>query len=85
MKSKKRYMMAAGALAALSMLGSAPAAYAIDTLDQSDISRGGLGAGVGACNVNVIGAAVQAALVGEAGCAANGVGDDSGGDYFGGR
>lgn len=75
MKNKKLRPMVAGVLAALT-LGSTPAAHAVDNLDASDAGRGGLAAGVGLCNV----LGIQLALVGDAGCAVNGVADASGGD-----
>ncbi|MGH8906697.1 MAG: hypothetical protein ACRD0K_09315 [Egibacteraceae bacterium] len=82
---KVRTVVASSALAALMVLGSAPAAHADPkkggpTQDNDSASAqggnggdGGLAIGIGIC-------AIQIAVIGNAGCANNGVADASGGN-----
>ncbi|MGH8930368.1 MAG: hypothetical protein ACRDZO_06960 [Egibacteraceae bacterium] len=78
---KFRKVLASTMLAALMALGSAPAAHAGGPRQDNDIAtaiggnggNGGAAVAIGVC-------AIQVAVVGDAGCANNGVADASGGD-----
>ena len=78
---KLRSILASSTLVALLALGSAPAAFAGGPFQDNDSAtavggnggNGGLALGVGIC-------AIQIAVLGDAGCANNGVADASGGD-----
>ncbi|MGH8909888.1 MAG: hypothetical protein ACRD0K_26185 [Egibacteraceae bacterium] len=82
MKQRKlQTILASAALAALTVLGSAPAAYADNVVEDNDVAtaqggnggNGGIAVGVGVCAINV-------SLLAPAGCQNNGVGDASGGN-----
>jgi hypothetical protein len=76
---KMRSVLVSGMVAALMVLGSAPAAHAgyLDNDKATAIGghggNGGIAAGIGVCLINI-------AVIGDAGCAKNGVADASGGD-----
>ncbi len=78
---KFRKVLASTMLAALMALGSAPAAHAGGPRQDNDTAtavggnggNGGAAVAIGVC-------AIQIAVVGDAGCANNGVADASGGD-----
>jgi hypothetical protein len=76
---KMRSVLVSGMVAALMVLGSAPAAHA-GVLDNDTATaigghggNGGLAVAVGICAINI-------AVIGDAGCGLNGVADASGGD-----